>query len=333
LTPNEQFYVRTHFQVPSLSDRDWKLRVEGHVERPFEIGFDELRQMESVTQTALLECSGNSRIFLKPPQLSIRWEQGGVSNAEWVGVPLSLLLERAGLKAGAVEVVLEGHDKGKFDAPLPETPGEIAYARSLPLAKALQPEVLLAYQMNGHPLPPDHGFPVRALVGGWYGMASVKWLRRIVVTAKPFHGYFQTFAYAIWERQHDGLPSLEPVTEIRVKAQIARPMLHEVLVAGSRYRIFGAAWCGETEIKSVEISSDGGTTWAPAKLDERSVRFAWRFFAYDWQVPAQAGKATLMARATDARGQTQPLQHDDDHRDAMVNQVQSIEVLVRNSRH
>ena len=154
----------------------------------------------------LLECSGNGRVFLKPPQVGIRWELGAVSTALWTGVPLADVLDEAGVKPTAVEVILEGADHGEFTEPNPKTPGAISYARSLPMAKAKAPEVLLAYQMNGHDLPPRHGQPVRAVVAGWYGMASVKWLRRIIITDRPFHGYFQSFMYATWERQH-GLPT------------------------------------------------------------------------------------------------------------------------------
>ncbi len=172
LTPNEQFYVRTHFEVPELDAGSWRLKVEGAVERPFEIGYDELRKMPSHSLTAILECSGNSRVFLKPPQLGIRWELGGVSNAEWVGVRLADVLERAGVREGAVEVILEGADKGELKPPNPKSPGVIAYARSLPLAKARRPEVLLAYQMNGKELPAAHG----ARCARWWPVGTA-WLR------------------------------------------------------------------------------------------------------------------------------------------------------------
>lgn len=329
LTPNEQFYIRTHFEVPQLTAREWKLRVEGHVKRPFELELDELRKMPAETRPVLLECSGNGRVFLEPPQVSIRWEQGGVSNAEWTGVALSALLDRAEVKDGAVEVILEGYDKGKFDDPLPKTPGEIHYSRSLPLAKAREADVFLAYQMNGNDLPADHGFPVRAIVAGWYGMASVKWLRRIIVTDQPFHGYFQTFAYAIWERRHEGLPTLTPVTEILVKSQIARPVRHEVVTAGATYRVFGAAWSGADEIQRVEISTDEGSSWQPANLDQKSVPHAWRFFEFEWSVPNRPGKYVLMSKATNSRGASQPVQRDEDRRDAVVTHVQPHEVYVR----
>src|SRR5262249_44487209 len=148
----------------------------------------ELRKMPSHTLTALLECSGNSRVFLKPPQSGIRWELGGVGNAEWTGVRLADVLERAGVEKDAVEVIAEGADKGEIKPPKPPSPGIIPFARSLSMTKARRPEVLLVYKMNGKELSAIHGAPVRLLVAGWYGMASVKWLERLIVTKKPFHG-------------------------------------------------------------------------------------------------------------------------------------------------
>jgi DMSO/TMAO reductase YedYZ molybdopterin-dependent catalytic subunit len=327
LTPNERFYVRTHFEVPELDAKSWRLKVEGAVERPFEIGYDELRKLPSHTLPALLECSGNGRVFLKPPQIGLRWELGGVSNAEWTGVRLADLLERAGVRAGAVEVILEGADKGASRSPNPATPGVIPFARSLPLAKARRPEVLLAYRMNGQDLPPAHGFPARAVVAGWYGMASVKWLRRIVVTDRPFQGFFQTITYSFWERR-DGLATLVPITEGQVKAQIARPASQEVVPAKSKYRVHGAAWAGESEVTKVEVSTDGGKTWSEARLLGKSAPYVWRFWEHDWTTP-EGGRRVLMARATDARGRVQPMERDEDRRDSMISHVLPVTVEVR----
>lgn len=328
ITPNDQFYVRTHFEVPELEAKSWRLTIEGAVKKKVEVTFDELRKMESQNVTALLECSGNSRVLLKPPQLGIRWEQGGVSNAKWTGVSLPEVLKRAGLDADAVEVVFEGADQGEFKEPNPKTPGKISYARSLSVKKALQPEVLLAYQMNGEDLPPAHGFPVRLIVPGHYGMASVKWLKRIIVTPSPFHGYFQTFMYAVWKRRN-GLPDLVPVGEIQVKSQIARPAFHEVVAASSKQRLFGAAWTGEGEVEKVEISTDGGRHWVQAKLLDKAVQHAWRLWEYVWETPSRPGSCMLMSRATDNRGNVQPLERDDDRRDAVINHVQRIEVKIQ----
>lgn len=325
-TPNELFYVRSHFERPEVDPQNWRLTVTGAVERVLEIGYDELRRMPCRTEPALLECSGNSRVFLEPPQSGIRWELGAVSNAEWTGVPLVDLLARAGVKETAVEVVLSGADQGTFEEPDPPTPGRISYARSLPLAKARQPQVLLAYKMNGQNLPPEHGFPVRAVVPGWYGMASVKWLRSIEVTERAYHGYFQTLMYAIWERRGE-LPDLVPVGEIQVKAEIARPVLHEVVPAGASCRIFGAAWTGEGIVSRVDLSTDGGSTWSPARLTSEPIPYVWRLWEYDW-TPTERAPHTLMARATDDRGREQPLERNKDRRDAVISHVLPVEVFV-----
>jgi DMSO/TMAO reductase YedYZ molybdopterin-dependent catalytic subunit len=306
----------------------WRLRIEGAVRKPLEIGYDDLRVMPSVTLTALLECSGNGRVFLKPPQTGIRWELGGVSNAEWTGVRLEDVLRLAGVQDSAVEVILEGADKGAFHEPDPKTPGVIPYARSLSIDKARRPEVILAYRMNDQDLPPEHGFPVRAVIPGWYGMASVKWLTRIIATDRPFNGYFQTFMYAIWERRH-GLPTLVPVSDMAVKAEIARPAANEIVPGNMMYRVIGAAWAGESDVTKVELSTDGGRSWDAAQLLGDSVPFAWRFWEYKWRTPLRPTHLTLMARATDGRGHTQPMERDEDRRDAMISHVLPVEVRVQ----
>jgi len=328
LTPNEQFYVRTHFGVPHMDADRWRLRIEGAVRKPIEITYHDIRSMPSVTLTALLECSGNSRVFLKPPQTGIRWELGAVGNAEWTGVRVADVLRLAGVEDRVVEVILEGADKGEFHEPDPKTPGIISYARSLPLEKARRPEVILAYRMNGKDLLPEHGFPVRAVIPGWYGMASVKWLTRIIATERPFDGYFQTFMYTTWQRDH-GLPTLVPVSDMIAKAEIARPVAHEVVFSNTTYRVIGAAWAGESEVAKVELSTDGGQSWGITRFIDDPVPYAWRFWEYEWRTPVQQRDVTLMARATDSRGHIQPMERDEDRRDAVINQVLPVEVRVR----
>jgi DMSO/TMAO reductase YedYZ molybdopterin-dependent catalytic subunit len=328
LTPNEQFFVRSHFPVPQIELKSWRLKVEGQLERPMELTYDQLIQMPARTLTMVMECAGNSRIFLSPKVGGIQWELGAVGNAEWTGVPLAEVLRQAGLKPGAVEIVLEGADTGEIKKE-PLSPGKINYARSLPLAKALSPDVLLAYRMNGETLARAHGYPVRAVVSGWYGMASVKWLTRVLVSDRGFRGYFQTADYTFWERRN-GLPiQLLPVAEVEVKAQIARPALHEVVPASSFYRIHGAAWSGESEVTKVELSTDGARTWFPAQLLGPATGHGWRLWEHHWRAPAQAGHCTLMARATDARGQTQPTERDPHRGVYMISHIQPIEVEVR----
>jgi hypothetical protein len=190
-------------------------------------------------------------VHLSPPVPGSQWGQGAVGNAEWTGVTLASILDRAGLKESAVDVILEGADLGQVNLD-PKSPGPIHFARSLPIDKAKKDEVLLAYKMNGETLTPSHGFPLRVVVGGWYGMASVKWLKRIIVSETPYGGFWQTLDYSYFERR-DGLPTLKPVTAMQPKAILAKPSLHEVISASKPYRFFGAAWAGEQAIAKVEV--------------------------------------------------------------------------------
>lgn len=328
ITPADQFFVRSHFPVPALTQRGWRLRVEGLVKKEVEIGYDDLISMPSRTVTAVLECAGNSRIFLEPKAAGVQWELGAVGNAEWTGVSLRAVLERAGVRSGAVDVILEGADEGEI-LKEPRSPGKIRYARSLPLEKAMDKEVLLAYRMNGQNLTAAHGFPCRAIVPGWYGMASVKWLRRIVVTDQTFRGYFQTSDYSYWE-ERDGLPiQLLPVGEMEVKALVARPALHEVVPADSAYRIHGAAWAGEATVSRIQVSMDGGRRWRAAQWIGEGRRNAWRLWDYKWRTPSKPGLYRVMARAIDDRGRRQPMKRDPNRGSYIITHVLPIEVEVR----
>ncbi len=214
LTPTELFYIRSHFTTPTVELSSYRLQVDGAVKSPFAISYDELRGMPSRSKVVTLECAGNSRVFLVPQVEGAQWELGAVGNAEWTGVPLAALLERAGLEDDASEIVLEGADRGTPKEP-PVPPGTITYARSIALDKAVRQDVLVAYQMNGRDLPRDHGYPVRAVVPGHYGMASVKWLTRIRAVREPFRGYWQTSDYGYWD-DLDGQPIRRPLGEMQV---------------------------------------------------------------------------------------------------------------------
>lgn len=322
-TPNSQFFVRTHFPIPKLGRDDWRLKCTGHVQRELALSYDDLTKLPSKKVTATIECAGNSRVFLVPKAKGVLWELGGVSTAEWIGVSLGTLLDRAGVKNGAVEVILQGADKGQLTEE-PKTPGEIHFARSLPLDKARQAEVLLAYQMNGEDLPAEHGFPLRAIVPGWYGMASVKWLTSIEVTDRPFHGYWQTAEYSYWNR-HSGEPVGVPIRELQVKSEIARPTRGERIATATPYRITGAAW-SDTDIVKVEVSTDGGQNWKEAKLLGDALPFTWRLWEFQWQPPKTPGKITLMSRATDKNGRQQPKAHDPDKKAYLINHMLPVEV-------
>jgi len=325
ITPNESFYVRCHFPVPEISANGWRLKIEGDVETPYQLSYDELREMESRTIAATLECAGNNRIFLEPKVKGVQWALGAVGNASWTGVPLAAVLEGAKPKAGAIEVILEGADEGVVDK-TPTPSGKISYCRSLPLSKARE-NVLLAYEMNGEKLSATHGFPLRAIVPGWYAMASVKWLRRIVVTDKPFNGFYQSLDYTYWDRS-GALPTLAPLREQQTKAEIARPEPGETIAANTNYRIHGAAWSGTGEITRVEISLDAGQSWKDARLVGDAVKNAWRLWEYEWQTPATAGRVTIMARATDSRGGTQAAERGGDRGTYMINHLLPVEVEI-----
>ena len=325
ITATDSFYVRCHFPVPKIDKKMWRLRVEGEVEEPFELNYDELLKLESRKIPATLECAGNNRDLLEAKVKGVQWGLGAVGNADWTGVPLSILLDRAGVKAGAREVILEGADNGPLEDPK-SPPGNVRFARSIPMAKARE-DVLLAYRMNDVDLTVEHGFPVRAVVPGWYAVASIKWLQRIIVTDRPFTGYYQTIDYAFWKR--DGAHAeLVPLREMQTKAEIAQPIDGQTVPANSKVRVHGAAWTGYGEITKVEISVDGGASWSQAKLDAMPTRNAWRLWDYEWHTPAKAGKQTLVARATDSQGRTQPIERDPDRGTYMINHLLPIEVDV-----
>jgi DMSO/TMAO reductase YedYZ molybdopterin-dependent catalytic subunit len=326
LTPSALFYVRSHFPAPPLEPASYRLEIDGAVRNPVSLGYEELRRMPSETRTATLECAGNSRVFLVPQADGAQWGLGAVGNAEWTGVPLAVLLERAGLEDAACEVVLEGADRGTPAEP-PVPPDPIAYARSLGREKAMRREVLVAYQMNGRDLTRDHGYPVRAIVPGHYGMASVKWLTRIRAVREPFRGYWQTSDYGYWD-DGEGYPVRRALGEIRVKSEIARPGVSESLSPSTPYTITGAAWSGEAEVTEVVVSTDGGVTWARAEFLDPAERHAWRRWKLDWVTPSVPGPYTLLARARDADGRVQPDRHDPNYGGYVINHPLPIEVYV-----
>ncbi len=326
LTPTELFYIRSHFPAPKLAPASYLLRIDGAVRNPLFLSYQQLRDMPSETRVATLECAGNSRVFLIPQVWGAQWELGAVGNAEWTGVPLGALLERAGLEEDACELVLDGADRGiPKEEPVPPSP--ISYARSLPRDKAMQREVLIAYRMNGRDLPLDHGYPVRAVVPGHYGMASVKWLTHIQAVREPFRGYWQTSDYAYWAYV-DGKPVRRALAEMKLKSEIARPRVYETLAPNQVCTVFGAAWAGEAEVTGIAVSTDSGQTWAEAEFLDPVQRHAWRRWKFDWLTPSKLGRYTLLARAKDANGSVQPDKHDQHYGSYVINHPLPIEVFV-----
>lgn len=303
VTPNRLFFVRNHFPMPTLALESWRLRVGGCVERPLELSWDDITAMPERTVFATMECAGNGRSFLAAKQPGVPWGAGAVGHAEWTGVPLHLVLKKAGLKPGTLEIIFEGSDVGSE----PDHPQPMNFARSLPLDKALDPDTLLAYRMNGELLEPIHGFPLRLFVPGWYGVASVKWLTRIEATPQPFRGYFQTVKYTIQRVSGRGQESVV-VGPMPVKSEIIRPRASEILGIGTN-RLFGVAWAGPDAVARVEISVDNGRSWIEAQLIGPRAQYSWTMWEYLWEV-AEPGEYTIVARAASTGGHVQPMGHD-----------------------
>lgn len=297
ITPNRVFFDRNQGAIPRRRialDR-WRLQVEGEVENPRAFRFAEIERLPRAVAADTLECSGNGRALLSEKAAGNPWSVGGVGNAVWGGVWLREILDRVGLKPAARHVVFEGFDRPLGAAGIP-------FVRSIPLDKALH-STLLAYEMNGEPLPLKHGYPLRALALGWTGANCVKWLSRITVRDRPHAGFYMDQVYRIFqkgEEPHSG----EVVTAIRLKAIITRPRDGERLPAGPVV-VLGAAYAGEEEIGRVEVSVDGGARWEPAELIGPQAPYAWRQWQFLWKAQAP-GAHRILARATDARGRRQP---------------------------
>jgi DMSO/TMAO reductase YedYZ molybdopterin-dependent catalytic subunit len=303
VTPTRLFFVRNHFAVPELNLATWRLSVEGCVRLRRVWTWDELMDLPERTVFATVECAGNGRSFLAERQSGVQWGAGAVGHAEWTGVPLKLVLERSGLEPDALEVLFEGADVGTE----PDHPAPMPFARSLPLSKALHPDTLLANRMNGEVLDPNHGYPVRLFAPGWYGVASVKWLRRIEVVNKPFRGYFQSVKYTVQRRTERGLET-EVVGPMMPKSEIIRPRDGDVLGLGGN-RFFGVSWAGEESVSRVDVSTDGGTTWNDATLVGPQAPYSWTLWEYLWEADSP-GEHTVLVRATSSGGRVQPVDHD-----------------------
>ncbi|MCI0462633.1 MAG: sulfite oxidase [Gemmataceae bacterium] len=303
VTPNRLFFVRNHFEMPHLDSDTWQLLIEGCVERPRAWTWDELAALPERSVFATMECAGNGRSFLHPLPHGVPWGAGAIGHAEWTGVPLRLVLQQAGLRPEALEVVFEGHDTGTES----DHPARMAFARSLPIDKALDPDTLLVTRMNGELLTPEHGYPVRLLVPGWYGVASVKWLRRIDVTDRPFRGYYQTVKYTVQRRTPEETETVV-VGPMALKSEVIRPHAGEVLGLGTN-RLFGVAWGGPEALARVEVSTDGGSTWADAELIGPKAPYSWTMWEYLWEV-ARPGEHTFAARAVSVSGAVQPAEHE-----------------------
>jgi DMSO/TMAO reductase YedYZ molybdopterin-dependent catalytic subunit len=321
ITPNPLFYHRNRFTDPRLDAATWRLQVGGLVERQLELGYDDLLALPSRTLTVTLECAGNGRTSFDPPAEGEPWQHGAVSTAEWTGVPLATVLGMAGVADGARQILAESADRGTVD----NTGRVVPFARSMDLATAHHPDTLLAYAMNGEPLPSAHGHPVRLVLAGWYGMAAVKWLARLEAIAEPFVGFFQTERY-IFEGPGGPEAGTSPVTMMRPRSLITAPAPGSTVPRGSG-RVRGLAWSGESPLARVEVSTDGGGTWQQAEFTSPPERYAWRRWELAWRAETP-GAVTLRSRAYDEAGHTQPERAEWNRLGYANNAIQSVEVRV-----
>jgi DMSO/TMAO reductase YedYZ molybdopterin-dependent catalytic subunit len=302
LTPIPHFFVRNHmFEPVQLDAQDWRLSLGGEVDKPLTLSLAELSKLEAHSVVNTLECAGNGRSLHRPQVPGIQWGKGAVSTARFSGPRLRDLLQRAGVKPTGKHVMFRGLD---------EVPGKVPpFIRSIPIEKALDADTLIATHMNGSPLTKHHGFPARALVPGWIGAASCKWLTEIKLLENEFAGNFMNPAYRF--PNQPGKPGeaikpedTHPLTALSVKSVIAGPSDGSTVKAG-KLSIHGAAWAGEADIAKVEISTDAGATWTPAKLGHDQAHYAWRLWTYEWK-GAKSGDYSILSRATDTQGRTQP---------------------------
>ena len=305
ITPIEHFFVRTHVYVPTVKLDSWRLTVEGEVGAPLALTMEDLRKLPPAELVSVVECAGNGRSFYEPPVPGAQWSNGAVGNGRWKGVRLADLLKRANIKASATNILFDG-----ADIPLGTMPD---FQRSIPLTKALDAHTILAYEMNGETLPAKHGFPLRIVAPGWASDSWVKWLTSIRVLDKEFDGFWMKSAY-----RHPGKPvapgtaipqdRMQPVTSLRVKSVIASPSNSAQAVAGKPLKIRGVAWAGDAgPVTAVDVSIDDGRSWEPAALrEDQRTQFGWRQWEFTW-IPPKEAYYTVLARARDAAGNTQPM--------------------------
>jgi sulfite oxidase len=298
ITPIDRFFVRCHTYTPNVKLSDWSLKIDGRLEHPLTLRIEDLKKFPRAELVSVLECAGNGRRYYEPHVAGTQWADGAVGNGRWAGVRLRDILRKAGLRGSAKVLLFDG-----ADVPLGKMPD---FQRTIPVAKALDPDTLLAYEMNGQALPVEHGFPLRVIAPGWAGDSWVKWLQHVEVLDHEFEGFWMKTAYRHPTRPVPPGTSVDasemvPVTDLAVKSVIAVP---SGWARPGPVRIQGTAWSNRTPIRKVEVSTDGGRSWQAAKLAGPQTQYGWRLWQYDWR--ASEGRYTLMSRATNADGETQP---------------------------
>jgi sulfite oxidase len=324
ITPVEHFFVRCHTMIPQVKLADWKLEIAGLVERPVFLTLADLKRFPRTELISVLECAGNGRSFYRPTVAGAQWRFGSVGNARWTGARLKDVLEKCGVKSAATQLLLDG-----ADVPFVKMP---KFQRTLEIAKAMHPDTLLAWEMNGKPLSSDHGFPLRVIAPGWASDSWIKWLTRIELLDHDFDGFWMKTAYR-HPAQHVAPGTavdpkdMIPVTNLNVKSVIARP---GEWAAPGVVTVQGVAWSNASPISKVEISTDAGKTWSPANFTGKRTKYGFRRFVYTWEAPE--GRYTLISRATNEAGQAQPLDPEWNPNGYLYNAAQPIQVTVSKTR-
>ncbi len=322
ITPSGLHYLLIHFDIPYAEEERWTLEIGGLVNDPTTLSMADIRAREATTLPVTMECAGNGRALMEPRAISQPWLLEAIGTAEWTGTPLRPILEEAGIADSAVEILFTGIDRGVQGGELQR------YQRSLSIEQAMRDEVMLAHSMNGEPLQPQHGRPLRLIVPGWYGMTSVKWLSKIEAIAQPFDGYQQTRTYRYAQTADE---AGEPVDFIRVRSLMIPPgapdfLTRTRLVEAGRHTVRGRAWAGRLSVSRVEFSGDDGETWADAELHPPVGKFAWRSWSAQWD--ATRGEHALRVRATDEAGNVQPLEQPWNYQGMGNNMAHRVEVVV-----
>lgn len=324
ITPNDAFYVRSHIPIPQIDAARWALKIAGEVNSPITLSLDEVKKLPVVTITNTLECAGNGRAFFQPALAGIQWEKGAVGNARFTGARMSDVLKKAGVKTSGINVEMHAADRPPGTMP--------AFVRQVPMAKAMHPDTVIAYAMNGEPIPLVHGAPLRAIVPGWEGAYSIKWLNALNVIAKDSDSFWVATGYRYPTRRVApgaavDAKDMAPLTGLIVKSLITTPADGASQAVG-KIVVGGFAWAGEDDIKAVDISLDNGATWRPARLTGEQARYAWRRFEFEFNA-ARPESYLILSRATDSKGKMQPAVSQWNPSGYLWNQYDSIRVEVK----
>ena len=324
ITPNDAFYVRSHIPIPQIEAAGWTLKIGGEVNSPITLSLDEIRKLPSNTQTVTLECAGNGRGFFRPALAGIQWEKGAVSTARFTGARMGDVLKKAGLKTTGINVEMHAADRPPGTMP--------AFVRQVPMAKAMHPDTLIAYEMNGQPIPLVHGAPLRAIIPGWEGAYSIKWLNALNVLTRDSDSFWVASGYRYPTRRVApgaavDAKDMAPLTGLVVKSLITTPAEGSSFPVG-KVAIGGFAWAGEDDIKAVDISTDNGATWRAARLTGEQARYAWRRFEFEFNA-TRPESVLILSRATDSKGKVQPAVSQWNPSGYLWNQYDSIRIEVK----